>query len=509
MLVSSGRGRVREGLPGGTDTRVRGTDLRVETGMTVDASAGSPQQNYSASLQRLVSTFFPQYGLVRYEAFVSEGGVRAGAQDGQRSPSADAMTGCEDASQQPLEGTAGEAAHLEEGEVSFRRYRCRVHLLDLPIETLEEHASVEAAKEGVSKIAFETLSTFMECFWRRKDDPMFGELFTSLVADAAPSAPSKAGEQGSNDAGHCMTLPSDTLGEGGDTVVGPLGACFLGELTRNYHPEGQSVREQPGRGGAQQARGAPPGKAKAAPAKSLEVLREEARRAPLPFLNEYVQKSETPDIKPAFDIYRKELLFGGIASYACYRVEVPFTFARKADARAEAALCLCMKLFGGSTLSAAAEDGPKAEAPPAAHQPSDGTPLTTARVPPPMLPAKAPEESSGGPSMDEANWAEVRSAIPQDALTVSPPPGLRFVSMIDHYCQRARIEPPTYAVFGPGTVVPALFCCQVTSFCDGKTFVGLPQARKTDTKEDCAGRIYEYLVERSFMTPGGAPINKR
>lgn len=92
--------------------------------------------------------------------------------------------------------------------------------------------------------------------------------------------------------------------------------------------------------------------------------------------------------------------------------------------------------------------------------------------------------------------------IPSGPATITPPNNLRFVSIVNEFCQMTRQNVPDYQFVTVNQSMTSSFCCRVESF-DGKSFMSYAFTKKNDAKEDCAARIYEYLLERGLVTSNG------
>lgn len=104
-------------------------------------------------------------------------------------------------------------------------------------------------------------------------------------------------------------------------------------------------------------------------------------------------------------------------------------------------------------------------------------------------------------------------SIPTDTLDIKAPPGLNFVSLVNEYCQMNRLDLPKFNSITKNEGLNVIsFCSSIDSFpLINGPIMSQSFSKKSEAKNDCAGRLYKILVERGLINPktGKTVIDKQ
>lgn len=468
---------------------------------TVDTSLNS--RSYRQSLADVISGYFPQYGPLKYVPIeVNSWEAAAPSSSSSHSPF-------------PSPASA---------------IRCSLQLFGVAIETTKTFDRWEEAQEETARLGLLLVEEFLRLLMARQDNPLFGTVPRPVVQDPPSSLSSSqsvmVSSRGSLSEEHPMkvlTLENDQeVREAQQNFLGPLIGPILG------HRGGTLERKVRNRASDQQAR--------------------MATDTPLSALNRHWQghssSMSTPSTvlaRPKIESFAQARHFGATGQYAGYEVFVGALYLRKNDARQEAARLLCLQIMGDVSLpqripsdidSHGTIEG-------RVRNDDDGHPIMTdtggQSIPlgsKQKLPSREPLGSGSEATKERdtlVTTAPSGTGLDLDILKDLPSGPLAargkersssFIAILNEFCQKTHISTPEFSFYHHVKSNQAqAFSCRVVSFpttTDGlavretflppaRSFMSYLFGRRQEAKEDCAGRIVEYLIEEGSMTPQGQP----
>jgi hypothetical protein len=402
------------------------------------------------------------------------------------------------------------------------RYRCKLVIFDMVLESREVHEQWEDAKEAAAKLGYELLKEFNATIQMRANDARFERLFKPLIDEIVSGlAPIKADP--AEEAKKALGLPAilsvdrykqtDSLPQQKSVLSPLLSAIFTKMNAPGTLPKAE---EKP----ADVAGPAPkkPGIAKEAPSPAEPA-------DPVMILQEHYQKMSATAAPPAYEFFErtreKRLLFGCKASYQGADYIVEASYATKREAKKAVAGQVCAALFGKTLEVAEVADAvPSASS---SARPKDFVYANSNKIlDSPVVPATTYTSPDGGASLtvlQQANPSKLAPASERSKLDPLPD-GRKYVSVVNEFCQFLKVAQPAYQ-FQTGDSITTFYVAHAdTPFtpasidrigrADGddgpKKFVGVACTKKNDAKEDCAMRIFEFMLKQRWVDATGKRV---
>lgn len=383
---------------------------------------------------------------------------------------------------------------------SNHRYRCKVFLFEMFLECRDLYLTLDEAKEAVATMAVDLLAEFNSVIQSRSADARFGILFQPLVEEMTKNLASHSldpVEEERVSYGHKPITSVERYKE-----VGSLGlqkGILSANLSAIYEKMNSTGTVQPG--APSKPAPAPSQAEPHVPKKLMVPTAEEALTDPLTAIHSHCQKRAGACDAPDFQIFegKNRMLFGCIGKYDGKSYIAEGIYKTKKDAKRAAAALICQDVFGisvpvgGSGTAVAAKDAVIAS--------SFDIKGTSAAF---------------GPGVHAA--IEKIEPAP-DKITLEPPPGKKYISMVNECCQVNKLSQPDYQC-QTGDNISAYFIIHALNSFDKATlqrigghansdeelpkrFISAAFTRKNDAKEDCAARVYLYLKEHGVFNENG------
>lgn len=401
-------------------------------------------------------------------------------------------------------GTPGDSLPRLLDAAEPARYRCRILVFDMLLESRDLHPSIEEAQEAVARMAVELLTEFSAVIRDRSSDSRFGRLLEPLIREMAGKLARPPLEPGELEK-LAMGLPAvqsierfkevESFASQAAVLSPILAAIFEKQSAASVLAPGATGPSSPPVG----APAAQPPKAEAGHA-AEELL------DPLTVVHEHCQKKGGALAPPAFDVFigKTVQIFGCRASYDGKDYITEAIYKTKKDAKRAAATLICEALFGTS--------------------------CPMARVKPEIAPRATPQDVVFAKSHDPSSFTtyDARAARPAQPvgriepaasrLAAVPPAGKRFVSILNELYQVTRLGQPEYQ-FQTGDTIGSYYVCYLPSRFDAVfleeldahlvherlplQFVSQAFTKKTDAKEDCAARAVLFLQAHGLIDDQG------
>lgn len=417
----------------------------------------------------------------------------------------------------------------EDGKAS-----CRVTLFGMQIESQERYASGEEAREAVAKVALDIVHELHRILLHRPDNDqriqmLFKPLQEALAAQVG-SVPTVAPEEMEMVR---MGLPplvqeERLKREAEDQVTPSPFNPLLTSILRKISQTAQGVAQEVAQGVAQQGgektvQSFAQGTVQAEVDPSIKACEEAFN--PVIALHQHWQRRMTSCDQPSYDYFTKQGYFGCICRYDGHEMRAEAHYRSKNSAKLEASRLCCIAIFGEACVTfeppphddaadeikrqkevrqkeetrereAREREARDREAREAreAVQTAQVTPVTVAPL-------------QGTQTMEGVT--EIQAA--HSAIDFTLRNGRKFVSLINEYCQIARLPQPEYQYYS-GKTLSSFFVCFCDNFIEGdqekpigvrEKFVSAAFAKKTDAKEDCAARIFCHLEQHGFVDRDG------
>lgn len=381
------------------------------------------------------------------------------------------------------------------------RYRCKVFLFEMFLECRDLYLTLDEAKEAVASMAVDLLAEFNSVIQCRSTDNRFGILFQPLLEEMTKNLASHSidpSEEERVSYGHKAVTSVERYKE-----VGSLGlqkGILSANLSAIYEKMNATGTVQSG--GTPKPTPAPTPSEPHVPKKLMMPTAEEALVDPLTAIHSHCQKRAGACDAPDFQIFegKTRSMFGCIGKYDGRSYIAEGIYKTKKDAKRAAAALICQDVFGisvpvaGSDTAVAAKDAVIASS----------------------FDVKGTSTAFG---------AGVHAAIEKiepaaEKITAEPPPGKKYISMVNECCQVNKLSQPDYQCqtgdnISTYFIIHALNCFdkatiqriggQVSTEAElPKRFISAAFTRKNDAKEDCAARIYFFLREHGVFNENGS-----
>lgn len=441
-----------------------------ETNPSDLATNSGPIRNVD-KLEALLASFYPQYARVRYIP------VQVNLEEfNESSTSKD---------KRPISG-------------SNHRYRCKVFLFEMFLECRDLYLTLDEAKEAVATMAVDLLAEFNSVIRSRSADARFGILFQPLIDEMTKNLASHSldpVEEERISYGHKPVTSVERYKE-----VGSLGlqkGILSANLSAIYEKMNSTGTVQPGG----PSKPAPTPSHTEVPKKLMVPTAEEALTDPLTAIHSHCQKRAGACDAPDFQMFegKNRMLFGCIGKYDGKSYIAEGIYKTKKDAKRAAAALICQDVFGislpvaGSDTAVAAKDG---------------------------LIASSFDVKGTSAAFGPGVHAAIEKIEPaSEKITLEPPPGKKYISMVNECCQVNKLSQLDYQC-QTGDNISAYFIIHAINSFDRATlqrigghanpdeelpkrFISAAFTRKNDAKEDCAARVYIYLREHGVFNENG------
>lgn len=428
--------------------------------------------------------------------------------------------------------------------------------LSSPLSSSPPPSDWETAKERTAQLGLELMENFLQKIYGRRDDPKFGKVFDRLIKDLEalkpdtnPVAPAEQ-QQDKETAEPTLETPispgqlealrkqhlqplvlehQKTPAEMEREVMGPLLASVYSVSTDTANPIVRPSSQQPPQSPQKPAEptptpaSAPPtGGASTGTSKIVKMVdpllqpstvpaaaNTSANNNPVCELFVHHQKLGGVGAPPSFEEFQgRGVLWGATGNYHGFTVTVKAAFKKRNDAKYEAARLIYERLMGdtGRFKPIDPEIAADIEAKNVVIGRTNVVIGKDERSGDVQIMASASKALSVEDPTTKKTIRDYLRQMPSGPGTRTPPDGKRFISILNEYCQRIRINPPKYLeVVGNESLGPS-HCCIVEDF-DDKTFISYAFTRKRDAQEDCALRIFEHLLEKGRVDEMGRCIN--
>ncbi len=421
-----------------------------------------PSMTYEDRLQALIATFYPQFARLKYT---------------------------------PIEIDIDKMLSSSRPSSHTIRYRCKIYIFDMFLESRDLYITFEEAKEAVAKLAYDMLNEFNFIVRSRKTDQRFGRLFQPLIDAMTANLASLHTSEEAFD--HHQVLSIERYKEAGslslqkDVLSATFSAIYdkMNGIQKKQAPEPVPTVKAVTQKIATVSRTSD---SQEAASQNNETLLD-----PLSALFEHYQKRGGLTTAPEFEIFQGKTpyLFGCRCRYDGKDYIAEGIYKTKKDAKRAVATIVCEAFFGEHAPLLRVEGSQKA---------SGSKDIVFAKSID-IAGTKIVASSQGTCTSDQTEPIEPA----QEKVNVEPPAGKKFVSIINEACQINKLPQPDY-LCKTGDTISSYFIMYAHNLFDRATlqklglnapegfeppkrFVSAPFTKKSDAKEDCAGRFFIYL----------------
>lgn len=400
---------------------------------------------------------------------------------------------------------------LEYRNVSFGKdnFLAEVKLFDVNVCSEQSFSTVEEAEEETAKLCFELLTSFLKALkidnsnTENEDEIGLKEVFEPLVKfmkEYKPKPMAKQDSEGFNEVFSEEQWKSSFIGE---ELVGPL----LDNITSEHGKNKEFSLEQIDTFSKD---GTSPLEKEELKCNVNNVVEENA----ISFLFQHWQKKSQTLQPPIFEFFTKGPYHGCSLKFDGDSIIVPAVYKKRIDAKCEAARIGVAQIFGPlKKFTPLKPDEPMAL----------NTWLTDRSINEVIgnaqISCNLSDDNVANVSLKPLNHIQSKSLlqpqnqqqipIPTDTLEIKAPQGLNFVSLVNEYCQMNRLDLPKFNSLTRNEGLNVIsFCSSIDSFPSiDDPIMSQSFSKKSEAKNDCAGRLYKILVERGLINPKtGKPV---